>query len=294
MTGIGLDEEERAAGRMGEAKRAEALRALAEDGFVVLRGVIDVAHIDLLKERMLADLGRILARADAPFNFNTGNVQQAPPPFHPYLFRDVLFNEMVIGVTRAALGPGVKNGFYSGNTALPGGERQPVHPDVGQLWPDLAHATPPFGLVVNVPVVDMGPENGATELWPGTHRDTTYSIHDGAPRIPEEKLAPWRARRPPVQPTAARGDVLIRDTRLWHAGMPNHTEEPRPMIAMIHWASWWSEADAIDLPEEARDFFTHPALRTVARWHPSVDHLRHGQAYDLRRQTFPAATTRGE
>src|SRR5205085_5414804 len=108
----------------------------------------------------------ILKREDAPYNFNTGNLQQDPPPLPPYLFRDVLLNEQVIAVTKAMLGPGLKNSYYSGNTALPGGKRQPVHPDAAQLWPNLACPTPPYGFVVNVPVVDVSPENGSTELWP--------------------------------------------------------------------------------------------------------------------------------
>src|SRR3712207_6891852 len=74
---------------------------------------------------------------------------------------------------------GLKNAYYSGNTALPGGERQPVHPDVGQLWPGLEQATPPFGFVVNVPVVDMTEENGrdrkSTRLN-SSHANISYAV----------------------------------------------------------------------------------------------------------------------
>ena len=30
----------------------------------------------------------------------------------------------------------------------------------------------------------------------------------------------------------ASGSIIIRDLRLWHAGMPNKTEEPRVMLAI--------------------------------------------------------------
>ena len=216
----------------------QALAALREDGFVVLEDVVDTAHLATLRERMSRDLEQILARPDAPFQFNAGNVQQDPPPFAPYLFRDVLLNDTVIEVTKAMLGPGVKNTFYSGNTALPGGERQPVHPDLAQLWPDLQHPAPPFGLVVNIPIVDMSAQNGSTEIWPGTHGDTSSSIHDNSLRIPSELLEQLRKERAPIQPTVRCGSAIIRDIRLWHAGMPNHTQQARPMIAMIHWCSW--------------------------------------------------------
>src|SRR6266542_18936 len=104
---------------MPPEESAAAVAVLRRDGFVVLEGVIDVAHVAVLRERVLADLPQILAREDAPFNWHTGNVQQEPPPFPPYLFRDVLLNDRVIAVTKAELGAGVKNAYYSGNTAMP-------------------------------------------------------------------------------------------------------------------------------------------------------------------------------
>ncbi len=275
------------AGHLTETHRGHAVYALNTDGVVVLENIVDTAHLDALQGRMTEDLQAILARPDAPFNFNTGNLQQDPPPFPPYLFRDVLVNDLVIDVTHAVLGNGVKNTFYSGNTALPRGTRQPVHPDVAQLWANLAHPTPAFGLVVNIPVVDMGPDNGATELWPGTHLDTTYSVHDGSLRIPESVLEARREIRPPLQPTVKRGSVVLRDIRLWHAGMPNHTQTPRPMIALIHWAGWWSASEKIRFPRDSgvEEIIAHKQLRTVVEWvsPDELDHTRHNAAYDLQK-----------
>ncbi len=284
MTALDISPTEIQQGKIAQAHRDRAVDALRTDGFVVLNHVVDPAHLEILREKMLADLPSLLSRPDAPFNFNTGNIQQDPPPFPPFLFRDVLLNDSVAAVTRAILGPGVKNSFYSGNTALPGGTHQPVHPDVAQLWPDLEYPTPAFGLVVNVPVVDMDAANGSTELWPGTHRDTTYSIDQGSFRIPESVLDQRRAVCPPLQPTVPCGSVVIRDIRLWHAGMPNHTDTPRPMIAMIHWCSWWTNNEPINFPKGTEEFFTNSDLKTNARFvEEPIDYLRHNQAYDLQK-----------
>lgn len=284
VVSVEVSEEERNSGRLSEEHRHTAVAALETDGVVVLNDVVAIAHLEALQERMTADLERILARKDVPFNFNSGNVQQDPPPFPPYLFRDVLLNDLVIEVTHAVLGPGLKNSFYSGNTALPGGERQPVHPDVAQLWPGLRHSTPAFGLVVNVPIVDMSWENGSTEIWPGTHHDTTYSIHDSSIRIPQEVLDARREERAPFQPEVRRGAILIRDIRLWHAGMPNHTDTPRPMIAMIHWCSWWPDNDPISFPQGTEAFINHPVLKTNARFVEGIpDHTQHNKAYDFQK-----------
>lgn len=281
MTTIDITAEEQSSGRMTPEHLASACAALRGDGFVVLNDVVDPAHLGALRERMLEDVARILEREDAPFNFNGGNVQQQPPPFPPYLFRDVLLNDMVIAVTKAMLGAGVKNSYYSGNTALPGGEMQPVHPDVGQLWPNLETATPPFGFVINVPVVDMSPHNGSTQLWPGTHRDTTVSVDQGDLKVPAAALAKYRDSSPPVQPSICCGSVLIRDIRLWHRGMPNHSDTPRPMIAMIHWIRWWSNDEPVPFPKGTEEFFQHPDLHTNAVFVDTLDHIQHGQSYDF-------------
>ena len=283
MVEIEVTPEEIRSGVMSPAHLRDAVRAVREDGFVVLNGVVDRSHIEFLCERMIEDMEAILAREDVPFNWNTSNLQQDPPPFPPYLFRDVLVNDMVIAVTKAALGPGVKNSYYSGNTALPHTERQPVHPDVGQLWPDLEAATPAFGLVVNVPMVDMAPENGSTEIWPGSHLDTGMPAGTDI-KVPEALLEKRRKVAPPFQPTVKRGSVLIRDIRIWHAGMPNRTQAPRPMIAMIHWISWWREDEKLTFPKGTEAFFEHPDLRTNAVFVDGpIDYIRHSQAYDFKR-----------
>ena len=271
-------------GRLTLAHLAEATRALRDDGIVVLNGVVDLGHIAALREKMLADLPAYLARTDAPFNFNTGNVQQEPPPFAPYLYRDVLLNDIVIPVTHGLLGGGLHNGFYSGNTAVGGsGQRQPVHADSGQLWPDLKVATPPYGLVVNIPVVDASAENGSTEVWPGTHLDTTIYVQAGDIKLPSDVVEARRAVRPPLQPSVRAGGVIIRDLRLWHAGMPNLTDQARPMIAMIHWVSWWP-AQPVQFPRSAEAFFRHPVLKTDAEFVDGpINYIAHGGAYDFQR-----------
>ena len=280
MTELSLTSDERASGLTGERLQG-AVRGLREDGFAILHRAVDLDHIAVLRDKMLSDVATILARPDAPFNFNAGNVQQDPPPCAPFLFRDVLFNEAMISFTRAVLGDGLFNSFYSGNTAVPGGTRQPVHPDYGQLWPNLTTATPPYCIAINVPLVDFTEENGATELWPGTHLDTAPWIGDASIRVEPSQLDKWRERGP-IRATVPAGSLIVRDLRMWHAGMPNQTDTPRPMIAMIHFVSWWKDIAPVDFPEAAREFLQHPILKTNARFvEGEVDYLAHNSAYDL-------------
>ena len=283
MTALDISPREVASGAMRPEHVEAAVEAITNDGFVVLHDVVDTNHLDVLLPRMLEDVTALIERPDAPFNWNTGNVQQDPPPFPPFLFEDVLLNKMVLAVTQAVLGRGVKNTMYSGNTAMPSESRQPVHADTGHLWPRLEVAHPPVHLVVNVPLVDVDEKNGSTELWPGTHRDTTVTAGKDI-KIPSDVLERRRAHVPPIQPVIRRGGALIRDMRLWHAGMPNRTPNPRPMIAMVHVPGWLATHDSLTFPKGTEAFFQDSDLRTCARFVDGpIDHIHAPQAYEYRK-----------
>jgi hypothetical protein len=284
---IDVGESDRAAGGLAPEKLQAAMEALRTDGLVVLADVVDLEHLDVLHERLISDLALLRARPDAPYNWTAGNIQQDPPPFEPYLFEDVLLNPQVIAVTSAILGPGLRNVMYSGNTSLPSDTRQPVHADMGHLWPsdamEVAH--PPAQLVVNVPTVDVSAENGATEIWLGTHRDLTVGV--GADiEVPLDALEARREIVPPIQPTIRRGSVLIRDVRLWHAGMPNRTDRPRPMIAMVHASHWVEAGTPLEFPAASKSFFEHPVLTTAARFtEQPTDHIYRSQGFGIEQPT---------
>lgn len=80
ITTLDITPEEVRTGRITPVHLSAATRALRDDGIVVLNDIVSMDHIAALREKMLHDLPAYLARTDAPFNFNTGNVQQEPPP----------------------------------------------------------------------------------------------------------------------------------------------------------------------------------------------------------------------
>lgn len=137
---------------------------------------------------------------------------------------------------------------------LPGAspQRQPVHSDA-----DFAHPQHPFALVVNVPLVSMSPENGSTEIWLGTHT-SDISAQEGAHgerasgRIRQHLLDERAKICPPVQPIINKGALVLRDLRLWHAGMPNMSDEVRVMLAMIHFAPWYRNPMRLRLGDNIR------------------------------------------
>jgi ectoine hydroxylase-related dioxygenase (phytanoyl-CoA dioxygenase family) len=110
-------------------------------------------------------------------------------------------------------------------------------------------------------MIDFTPENGSTELWLGTHTGSLsgLQVQDGAHgdrasgRIKESLLAERRETRAPSQPDIRKGSIVIRDLRLWHAGMPNLTDEVRVMLALIHFAPWYRNPMRLELSEGLRE-----------------------------------------
>jgi len=96
------------------------------------------------------------------------------------------------------------------NLNLPGSSPQNDHVD--------GYASQPF-LVVNVAAVDTNLDNGAMEILRRTHRSNSKYW-----QILLERPQRLRLRM-------QQGDVVIRSSTLWHRGMPNRTDKPRPMLA---------------------------------------------------------------
>ena len=275
---INVTTEARQSGRFSAAVIQSAVEALRQDGIVILTELIDPNRLVDLRQRMLDDSSLIRKRVSPPFQFVEGHVRQNPPPSPPFLLPEVLLNSLVIQVTHAVLGKGVKNAYYSGNVNLPGSKEQPVHVDRGQLWANLDVAPPASHLVINVPLVDIDASNGVTEFWLGSHRETSRSLHQEL-CLPQEKLALRRASVPPVRPAIRCGSAIIRDMRLWHRGTPNRSSTARPMIAMIHCCEWIA-TDPITFQRGTEAFFEHPILTTHAQFTDApIDYLDQSQAY---------------
>ena len=230
---ITVQPEELKAGKLTDAHVEQAVKAIRVDGYVILENVVSHDHLDILRERMDAD-SQILINKEKWGGAGKliGHLQQGPPPFAPYIFRDIVANPHVVQVTRALLGPGVYNNFYNGNTNSPGSTTQPLHRDGSHLWDDQEVAHPTTEVVVNISPQDTTEENGSVEIWPGSH----LQVGDG--RVDEEQEEARRKICPPIRGSAKKGSALIRDMRLWHRGVPNPSDKPRHMIAMIHRVNW--------------------------------------------------------
>lgn len=238
---------------------AEGAAFLHKDGIIVLDNAIDGAHIDALNDKLSPEALEIANDPNHHFNFgkNTRNMDQAPPPTKSLMFKDIWCNPFAAAILAAVLGPKPVIHYANGNTALkasPSG-RQPVHSDCEFDHPAFF----PFAHVINIALVDTSPENGATEVWPGSHHVSVSDAHvSGAENeeqlpIKPELLEVRRKHSPPIQACTKKGSLVIRDLRLWHAGMPNLTDEPRVMLAFVAQPSWFQATGKVLLPRSVKE-----------------------------------------
>lgn len=303
-----LSDEERTTGQLSIDNIGIAVSALHRDGLVVLENAVDTKHMDAINTILVKD-AEAMAKMDST-HFNgvgpspspticsmflptdlllrtpcaqnsadgrpTGNMSQGPPLDPDLLFEDIWANVPASAVLSAVLGPKPHVNYVNGNTALGGfgDARQRVHADLF-----FNHAQFPFAVVANYYLVDVSPANGSTELWLGSHRDTSFRDHrnchaDDEPRqdtppqdaedtdekqsagikgelefgIRDERLEARRALAPPMQPSIKKGSVVLRDLRLWHAGLANPSPDPRIMLAFVHTPWWYACPARVVLP----------------------------------------------
>jgi ectoine hydroxylase-related dioxygenase (phytanoyl-CoA dioxygenase family) len=269
---IHIPESIRQAGLATNELILEAIAFLHCDGIVVLENAIDTAHLDTLNAILSAEALEIATDPFHHFNFGkeTQNMDQAPPPTRELMFKDVWCNPFAAAILSGMLGPRPVLHYANGNTALRATGRQPVHSDC-----EFEHPMFPFAMVININLVDTSLENGATEVWVGSHHVSTVDEHEpGLLHIKKEIVEERRKHSPPIQACTKKGSLVIRDLSLWHAGMPNKTDEPRVMLAFVVQPAWFQGRSKVKLPLDVKDMVESWELEFNAEWVGEVDHKK--------------------
>ena len=123
--------------------------------------------------------------------------------------------------------------------ALPGAALQSIHADGKHLYDgdgdvaDDAHL-PAHCVTVFVPLLDLSPELGPTEYFPGTHRrDGDRARYERAHAGREAGVAFAGAKA---------GDAILFDYRVLHRGLANTSTEARPLLYFTYGRPWFTDA----------------------------------------------------
>ena len=113
-------------------------------------------------------------------NTGVGHLQLGLRRHAPYVCADLASNPLIESVVAEILGGGAWLGFYNGNVNCPGSTFQPLHFDRPYSWKsrELAEADgqpwppPTTTLSCSVALAEITAESGATEIYPGSQRET--------------------------------------------------------------------------------------------------------------------------
>ncbi len=240
------------AGTATEAQSTLELRAaqVLTQGCTTLGPALSAARIEALRIRFLELIDR--QAAVAPVNRGVGRHQMYLPWEPPFDDPDLFADPEILALVERLLGTDPALVYHASDTPLPGSEFQRVHSDTRLLFPEYRLSLPPYGLVLNIPLVECSETNGSLEYWPGgTH------LWPGGGDM--EQLAAGLPSRRANMPAGSR---LLRDLRMWHRGTPNRGDLPRPHLAWVYVRPWYR-------------FEQQPPRIPVAVWEALPEDLHH-------------------
>jgi len=207
------------------------------DGWCVLKNVIPTEQVAAVREATVAATAAH-RNPNAPKNIgHLSGVINHDQSIAPYL-ADPRLLDLVEGV----LGPNVRISFTTATINEPGNARGGWHAD----WPfnqrnagcmPAPYADLPMHITTIWMLVDFSTETGGTLVVSGSHRMPNnptggFGVGD---------LEPYPTE---VNATGKAGDVLVMDSRLWHATAPNVTDSKR-VATVVRYAPWWLDLSVL-------------------------------------------------
>jgi ectoine hydroxylase-related dioxygenase (phytanoyl-CoA dioxygenase family) len=207
---------------MDAAACTDHVKRIAEDGYTILEGAIDLAFCDALCDD-LARLERDLGIVPAENSFEGHHTWRIYNLLlHGELYQQIPVHPEVLPVVEGVLDPGCLVSSLSSIAIGPGEIAQPIHAD-DQLIP-IPKPHPPTVCNTMWALTDFTEANGATRIIPGTH------LADASPNYGQAYDS--------IAAEMPKGSVLVWHGSLWHGGGANQTGERRVGIAMNYCAGY--------------------------------------------------------
>lgn len=208
-----------------------AQQRFAEDGYVVLEGLIPLEQVERLKQALLSleerhGFGYATTSFEGLRTIRINNLLA-----YDEAFWEVPLQPSVLALCEALLDRELLLSSLCSLTMGPGQTAQPLHEDTQQL----ALPRPRPSLAVNAiwALSDFTEANGATRLVPGSHK------YDHAPA--------YGAQVETAVATMPAGSVMLFDSALWHMGGANTTDERRYALSCYYCAGWMRQQENLQL-----------------------------------------------
>jgi len=198
--------------KLTESEKENLKQNYAKDGFFILRNVVDRQKLTELNKAMAQEFDRQSKSGEL---FSGGGLVSGHLNAYPGLGArfayDTLEEAGIIDLIKELDPHIIHLPRVGANYNLPGSHAQHGHTDRGFSR---------HFMIANIASVDTNLENGAMEVIPGTHtRAYKYT-----------EIVLGRMQRNAIRMVVKQGDVVVRNSNLWHRGMPNYTAETRPQL----------------------------------------------------------------
>jgi hypothetical protein len=239
-----IAEQEWRNGSLAEEKLELIQDSFNSIGFAVVFGLVSSSVCKQLMTAFLEDVELIREKPGLTMHEKhtaEGHLQLGPRRHAPYVREELVANPILESVVAKLLGPGAWLGFYNGNVNCPGSGYQPLHFDRPYSWKTeqaakaAGQSWPPNTTTVSCSLAlsEITEATGATEIYPGSQRETEVTTWGKGeqPVHHPEAVEKWS---PPASMTIPAGGVCFRDPRMWHRGVKNPSNTPRPMVALTY------------------------------------------------------------
>ncbi|MDP5015897.1 MAG: phytanoyl-CoA dioxygenase family protein, partial [Dolichospermum sp.] len=202
----------------------------AENGVLVIKNLFSQELITQLSQSFFAQYQDYFQDQDHTDALEVGvkrkmvTVKFQSPFNHPNLYG----NPLLMHLMKELLGKDFVLGSFGAVIALPGAEPQHIHQDHPALFEEenLDLQLPSFAITVVVPLIDLTPTTGSTQMWKGSHRLSPSAELD------DQNLS---------VPFVSTGSCYLMDYQLWHGGTANISDQVRPILYIVYYRSWFQE-----------------------------------------------------
>jgi ectoine hydroxylase-related dioxygenase (phytanoyl-CoA dioxygenase family) len=187
---------------------------LTATGYAVVKGVVSPERLAAYGASLVAEYERAKAAGElfAGGGSISGHLNCFPGREAQFVY-EALQHHGVVDVVRSVDASLTERIRATLNFNLPNSVAQHYHMD--GVFTDAF-------IICNVAVVDTDLHNGAIDVLPGTNREF----------YPFWRYALERKYRCSTRVPLEQGDALLRFSTLWHRGMPNRSDAPRPLMSV--------------------------------------------------------------
>ena len=232
---------------------AEVAKQFREAGAVHLKGCFPRALIEEAAAEFAAGQERHQKEIEAGAALRVGDRRHMVTLDTDGVFGrpEILASERLMSIFDHLLGSRFILGSATAVVSHPGGRPQRWHRDNFALFEEAkTMGFPPILISAIVPLVPINNIVGSTQIAIGSNQD----------RDLDETICPL------VEPQTELGDCYLMDSSLIHRGMPNQSDTPRPIVALVYQRPWYVDVENFGRQERIR------MSETVAKRLPEARH----------------------